>query len=165
MRIRPTTASVAMCVALASIVACSRQPDVRPSRPEGETVSDGYGEKAREQAGGVSTASYGAATEQKVGRVEEMLIGKFPGVEVSRAGSDYSVNIRGTASFMSGEQPLWVIDGVPYEVGAGRNLGWLNPADVTRIDVLKNPTETGIYGVRGANGVIVVTTRRPKGSG
>ena len=101
---------------------------------------------------------------QKVTHVEELLIGKA-GVDVQRTSDGgYSVSIRGTGSFMSSEQPLYVIDGVPYEVNASRGLGWLNPSDVTRIDVLKNPTETTLYGVRGGNGVIVITTRRPKSS-
>lgn len=164
MSIRPSSASVVLCLLLASTAACSRQqPDTRPSRPEAATVSDGYADRTKEQAGGVSSVEYNPGAQQKVARVEELLIGKFPGVEVARTDGDgYSVTIRGGAgSFMSGEQPLWVIDGVPYEVKAGRGLSWLSPDDVARIDVLKNPSETGIYGLRGANGVIVVTTKRP----
>ena len=97
---------------------------------------------------------------QKVARVEELLIGQ-PGVDVVRTGDGgYSVSIRGTGSFMSSEQPLYVIDGTPYEATPGRGLGWLNPQDVVRIDVLKNPTETSFYGLRGGNGVIVITTKK-----
>ena len=98
----------------------------------------------------------------KVSRVEELLVGR-PGVDVQRTSDgNYSVTIRGTGSFMSSEQPLYVIDGVPVVVQDGRGLSWINPADVTKIEILKNPTETTLYGVRGGNGVIVITTKRAR---
>lgn len=98
---------------------------------------------------------------REVSRVEELLEGR-PGVEVLRtADGGYSVRIRGVGSFMSSEEPLWVVDGVPVDL-RGRGLSWLNPADVARIEVLKNATDTAIYGVRGSNGVIVITTKRPR---
>jgi TonB-dependent SusC/RagA subfamily outer membrane receptor len=55
---------------------------------------------------------------------------------------------------------LYVVDGMPVHVVPGRGLDWLNPADVARIDVLKDAASTSIYGVRGGNGVILITTRR-----
>ena len=84
-------------------------------------------------------------------------MGRFPGVRVLRMpGGGYSVRIRSTST----GEPLWVVDGTPVEVIPGRGLDWLAPADVARIDVLKDATETTMFGARGANGVILVTTKR-----
>jgi len=55
-----------------------------------------------------------------------------------------------------------VVDGIPVEVEPGRGLDWLSPAEIARIDVLKDAPETTMYGVRGANGVILVTTKRSR---
>lgn len=124
---------------------------------------DGYGEKSRETAGGTAqSVSFDKDTRQ-VARVEELIEARLAGVVVTRtADGGYSVRVRGASSFMSNQEPLYVIDGVPIEVNTSRGLGFLNPADVARIDLLKNPNETAIYGVRGANGVIVITTRKPR---
>jgi TonB-dependent SusC/RagA subfamily outer membrane receptor len=101
-------------------------------------------------------------TRNKVSRVEELIEGRFPGVTVRRTNAgDYSVNIRGVGSFMSSEEPLFVVDGVAMEERGGRGLSWLSPSDVERIEVLRDPVNTSMYGVRGANGVILITTKRP----
>jgi TonB-dependent SusC/RagA subfamily outer membrane receptor len=154
--------SLVFGLVFAPIVGCHQG---RTSRPKAAptTVSDGYDESAKTQATGGQSVTFDEASKRQVSRVEELLE-NFPGVQVQRTGDGgYSVSIRGASgSFMAGEQPLFVIDGIPYEVGPGRGLGWLNPMDVTRIDVLKNPAETAIYGVRGSNGVIVITTQRKR---
>jgi TonB-dependent SusC/RagA subfamily outer membrane receptor len=159
--VRRTVWSIALVVALVPMAGCRPQPGV-PSRPEPEKVSDGYGERPREQAGGVQTATLSASDIARSSRVEELLEAKFPSLHVRRTGDgNYSVTVRSANSFLASEEVLFVIDGTPHESGRGRGLGWLNPADVVRIDLLKNPSETALYGVRGANGVIVITTRRP----
>lgn len=94
--------------------------------------------------------------------IEEALMGRFPGVMVERTdGGGVSVRIRGAASFYASEQPLYVIDDIPIQAGPNGSLYGLNPHDIATIRVLKNPADTAIYGVRGANGVIVITTKRP----
>lgn len=160
-RVSRVSSRIVFGLVLASIVGC-HQRGVRPKPTSAETVSDGYGEKSKDQVGGaVQSVTFDDGPNKRVSRVEELIEGRFSGVLVQRtANGGYSVSIRGTGSFSSSEQPLYVIDGMPYEVGSGRGLGWLNPADVVRIDLLKNPAETSIYGVRGANGVIVITTKR-----
>jgi TonB-dependent SusC/RagA subfamily outer membrane receptor len=86
---------------------------------------------------------------------------RFPGVEVARRpGGGVAIRIRGPSSFYSNTEPLLVVDGVAMNEGDA-SMSWLNPHDIASITVLKNPAETAIYGVRGANGVIVVTTKRP----
>lgn len=156
-------ASIVLGLLLASIVACHQRPAVPREPTSPETVSDGYGEKPKDQVGGtVTSVTFDNAADGKVSRVEELLE-RFPGVRVQRtAGGGYSVSIRGVGSFMASEEPLYVIDGVPIDIRPGSGLSWLNPSDVVRIDLLRNPVETSIYGVRGANGVVVITTKRSR---
>jgi TonB-dependent SusC/RagA subfamily outer membrane receptor len=71
------------------------------------------------------------------------------------------VRIGGPTSFMLSSEPLYVVDGVPVDAGPNGTLNWLNPLDIASITVLKYGASTAIYGVRGANGVIVITTKRP----
>jgi TonB-dependent SusC/RagA subfamily outer membrane receptor len=85
-----------------------------------------------------------------------------PGVLVTRAADgSLALQIRGPSSFYGGNEPLFVIDDMPFTPGPGGALTGVNPHDVESIRVLKDPAETGRYGVRGANGVILVTTKRP----
>lgn len=85
-----------------------------------------------------------------------------PGVRVTtNPDGSIIVRIRGSGSFYGSEEPLYVIDGVPLPPGSGGHLAGINPYDIESIKVLKEGHETALYGVRGANGVIVITTRRP----
>jgi TonB-dependent SusC/RagA subfamily outer membrane receptor len=94
--------------------------------------------------------------------IEEVIQSKVPGVIVSRNDDGgISLQIRGTSSFMSSNQPLFVIDDVPMTPGPGGALTGINPHDIESIRVLKDPADTGIYGMRGANGVIIVKTKKP----
>ena len=95
----------------------------------------------------------------KAASVEELLEGRFPGVQVLRTASGgVSIRIRTASSIY--REPLYVVDGIAFEVEPGRGLDWLNPSEIARIDVLKNATDTTMYGARGANGVIVITTKK-----
>jgi TonB-dependent SusC/RagA subfamily outer membrane receptor len=87
------------------------------------------------------------------------LLGRLPGVTVIGRGPDARVRIRGTSSFLGTNDPLYVIDGVPLQFGMSQPLSGINPHDVARIDVLKDGT-AAIYGSRGANGVVLITTKR-----
>jgi TonB-dependent SusC/RagA subfamily outer membrane receptor len=94
--------------------------------------------------------------------IEQMLMDRFPGVEVTRTfGGGVAIRIRGPGSFYSSNEPLYVLDGSPIPPGPNGGLAGINPHDIASITVLKNPTDTAIYGIRGANGVIVITTKRP----
>lgn len=93
--------------------------------------------------------------------VEELLSGRVAGVRVvTHPGGGFSVRIRGTRSILGNNEPLYVVDGMPVDVGQRGMLG-LSPWDVECIEVLKDAGSTGFYGVRGANGVVLITTRRP----
>jgi TonB-dependent SusC/RagA subfamily outer membrane receptor len=94
--------------------------------------------------------------------IEEVLMGRVPGVLVERTSDGgVAIRIRGAASFLASTQPLYVLDGTPITPGPNGSLTGLNPHDIASIEVLKNPSDTAIYGMRGANGVIVITTKRP----
>jgi TonB-dependent SusC/RagA subfamily outer membrane receptor len=88
----------------------------------------------------------------------QLLQGRLSGVTVSPA-PDGGIIVRmgGPTSFFAGQGPLFVVDGVPVETNG--TLSWLNPEDVESIQALKDPSQTAIYGVRGANGVILVRTK------
>jgi TonB-dependent SusC/RagA subfamily outer membrane receptor len=92
--------------------------------------------------------------------IEEILAQRFPGVYVERApGGGIVVRIRGRTSIRGSNEPLYVIDGVPIEPGPGGSLFGINPYDIETIEVLTDPASTTMYGVRGANGVIVIKTK------
>jgi TonB-dependent SusC/RagA subfamily outer membrane receptor len=108
----------------------------------------------------VDTLNGDEVQDLNVTQTEEMLAGRFAGVEVLRLpGGGISVRIRGQTSVSASTEPLFVIDGMPVNAEPGGALRWLNPRDVQRIEVLKDIGSTAFYGVRGANGVILITTR------
>lgn len=136
-----------------------------PRTPEEPTPDDRIQKGHGTQERGAVTTAIGSVAEvqpgqQRYARVEEMLQGRVAGVEVRRIGNDYSIRIRGTATLMGDGEPLIVVDGMPL-MRAGRSpLAGINPADVARIDVLKDAAAAAMYGSRGGNGVIVITTKR-----
>jgi len=93
--------------------------------------------------------------------IENMLATRFPGVNVTReADGGLHIRIRGPNSFYGSSEPLYIVDDAPLDVGP-KGLLYLNPYDIERIEVLKNPEDVGVYGVRGSNGVIKITMKKP----
>jgi TonB-dependent SusC/RagA subfamily outer membrane receptor len=93
--------------------------------------------------------------------VEKILEGRIAGVNVTRlADGSIAVRIRGGSSFHGNNDPLYVLDGVPIEPGPNGSLTGVNPNDIESIKVLKSAADVAIYGSRGANGVIVIKTKR-----
>ncbi len=93
--------------------------------------------------------------------IERILMSRSPGVWVARTSDGgITVRIRGGSSIHGSNEPLYVLDGVPMQPGHGGTLSGINPYDIASIEVLKDATSTAMYGVRGANGVIVVKTKR-----
>jgi len=89
-----------------------------------------------------------------------MLAGRIAGVTVTATpGGGISVRISGPTSFRLSQEPLYVVDGVPIQAGPNGTLSWLNPEDIESIAVLKYDADKAIYGVRAANGVIVIKTK------
>ena len=149
-------------VVLAGIAACgpSRGPRSVPSL---ERVEQGYGSSLRgETTGGVSSLTGEELSAQRVNSVEELLDGRIPGLLVTRTGDGaLSVRVRGVRSLIGNNEPLVVIDGVPVNAPTvSQALSGLAPQSVARIDVLRDAGSTAAFGSRGANGVILVTTRR-----
>ena len=93
--------------------------------------------------------------------IENLFAGRFPGVSVARTtGGGLQIRIRGGSnSFYGSDEPLYVVDDTPLPPGSG-GIVFLNPYDIEKIEVLKNPADIGIYGVRGGNGVIKITTKQ-----
>ena len=137
----------------------------------GDVVSIGYGTtKARDLTGSVSTTTERDFNTGRVVSPEELIRAKVPGVQVvdnNEPGGGITIRIRGgtsTGAYGASNDPLYVVDGVPLQVGggasAGRNpLNFLNPRDIATITVLKDASSTAIYGSRGANGVVIITTK------
>lgn len=140
-----------------------------------EVVLIGYGEQKREDVtGAVSSVETEDIVQASVGNIgfDRALGGLVKGVQVSqgsgRLGAPVRLNIRGITSPLSSyglNQPLYVIDGVPFNIdalGGANPLLTLNPNDIESFDILKDAAATSIYGSRGANGVILIKTKRGK---
>ena len=125
-----------------------------------EVVVTGYGvDKRREIAGAVSIVKAKDLTVTPTGNVEQLLQGRTPGVTVitnGQPGTTSQIRVRGFGSF-GGNQPLYVVDGVPVE-----SVNFLNPDDIETTTVLKDAASASIYGARAASGVIVYTTKKGK---
>lgn len=94
--------------------------------------------------------------------IEQILANRVAGVRLGRASDgSLTVQIRGTTSWNTDSAPLYIIDGVPITPGPGGALSGLNPSDIDKIEVLKDAASTTMYGSRGANGVIVIKTKKP----
>jgi TonB-linked SusC/RagA family outer membrane protein len=136
-----------------------------------DVVVVGFGEKqAQEVTGSISSVSADEIEDAPVTSFEEALQGRTPGVQITNSsgklGQGIRVRIRGNSSITGDNQPLYVIDGVPLDNtsfstndGATNPLAQLNPNDIESIDVLKDASATAIYGARGSNGVIQITTK------
>lgn len=127
-----------------------------------EVVVIGYGAQKRSNTtGAISKIDASAIEERPITRIEQALQGQMAGVSVRSTsgapGSDITVNVRGTASINGVSTPLYVVDGVPLD-----NLSGINPSDIQSIDVLKDAASAAIYGSRGSNGVVIITTKRGK---
>jgi TonB-dependent SusC/RagA subfamily outer membrane receptor len=92
--------------------------------------------------------------------IEKILQAHVPGVTITRTASGWlSVRIRGATTINGETEPLYVIDGLPIQAGPDGSLAGINPADIASIEVLKDASSLAFYGVRGANGVIIIKTK------
>ncbi len=108
--------------------------------------------------GAVGTIDVEAALKRPVSRVSDILRGRASGVIVTEGpGGRVQVRIRDARG--RGADPLYVVDGMPVTPDPGGALPWLNPYDIASITVLKDAASAAIYGMRGAHGVIVITTK------
>ncbi len=148
----------------------------------GEVVVVGYGtQKKSDLTGSVASLKSEDLNPGANASVDQLMLGRSAGVQITQTSSEpgggVSVRIRGTSSLNAGNEPLYVIDGLPIDnsaplsatangTGTGTNnnprnpLNALNPNDIESIEILKDASATAIYGSRGANGVILITTKR-----
>ena len=132
-----------------------------------EVVVIGYGEvRKKDLTGSVSKVGGDELANLPAARVDQTLQGRASGVQVSQIsgepGAATTIRIRGGNSIQGNNEPLWVIDGII--VGTDYNLSNLNTNDIKSIDILKDAVAVSIYGTRGANGVILVTTKSGAGA-
>jgi TonB-dependent SusC/RagA subfamily outer membrane receptor len=129
-----------------------------------DSVNVGYGLQARRDlTGSVGSVTGEVAQRSTPTSMADMIDGRFAGVEVRRlASGGMSVRIRGSRSFKGDGEPLFVVDGIPQHGNVNGALSDIDPRDVQSIEVLKDAGSTAVYGARGANGVILITTKRPQ---
>ena len=123
----------------------------------------GYGTQKKSQVtGAISSVSEEQLRDVPVANVAQALQGRAAGITISSNGTapgqSPTIRIRGNRSLSGSNDPLLVVDGIPYD----GSINDLNPDDLTSVEVLKDASSTAIYGARGANGVILITTRRGK---
>jgi TonB-linked SusC/RagA family outer membrane protein len=154
-------------------------PDVQSL---GEVVVVGYGTQKKSQlTGAIASVTAKQITEMPITNLGQAMQGRIAGVDVSQSGSKPgsvpNILIRGRRSFNAGNAPLYVVDGIPMvgdrnELMSNRPFDFasggyedINPNDVASMEVLKDASAAAIYGARGANGVVLVTTKRGKTKG
>ncbi|MDR6786062.1 TonB-linked SusC/RagA family outer membrane protein [Pedobacter africanus] len=136
-----------------------------------------YTVKERERTGNISKVEATTIAQQPISNPLMALQNRVPGLEVTQQsgvpGSGFRIRVRGQSSIIRGSEPLYIIDGVTYpssnintafsnniNTGGANPLGLINPNDIESIEVLKDADATAIYGSRGANGVILITTKK-----
>ncbi len=164
-----------------SIVNLQMAPDIQSLS---EIVVVGYGtQEKRDATGAISSVKSEDFNQGVIVSPEQLIQGRSAGVQITNSsgepGGGMNIRIRGTSSVRSGNNPLFVVDGVPLagddvsgggvDTGFGtsspRNpLNFLNPNDIASIDILKDASATAIYGSRGANGVVLITTKGGDGA-
>jgi len=155
----------ASALAASALAACHTGPHgpKLPATGGGDSVQVGYGTQARRNVvGAISTIDGDSA--RKSGTVTsmfDMLEGRVPGLEVRRLSSGLlTLRIRGSRSLLASGEPLLVVDGIPMDGSAGTLLTDMDPRDVKRVEVLKDAGSLAAYGSRGANGVLLITTKK-----
>ena len=154
-----------------TVIDCALAPDAEYLE---DVIVIGYGTTRREaKTGAVSTVKADEIAAVPASSVDKMLAGKMAGVTISsesgQPGSNSQIRIRGTSSINAGNEPLWVVDGIPvmsgdqsYFTNTNNAIAAINPNDIESLTVLKDAAAASIYGSRAANGVILVTTKSGK---
>lgn len=149
--------------AVTALVACG-SPGLTPAGPAPGEVDVGYGTQPKEDVtGAVTSVSERELGDLRPSNVEELLRGRVAGLQViPRPGGGYTYRIRGIGTMHGEEQePLFVIDGTQVSPGGlDHALAGLTRDDIRQVDVLKDIASTSIYGLRGAGGVVLITTKR-----
>jgi len=148
-----------MGTSLAASDACVRHSSVDGDDERAKAQSADSAQSAsahRSNSSATQAVDFDESERSRFSRVEQMIQARFSGVQVIQNGGNYTIQIRGTGSFASSNEPLIVIDGTRRTTA---DLRGVNPKDVVRIELMKDGAAS-FYGSRGANGVIVIKTRR-----
>ena len=144
------------------------------------TVSVGYFDVSKKDlSGSIAQVTSAELEKNRSSSVEQLLQGQVAGVVISDSsepGGGVGISIRGTNSILGGTQPLYVVDGIPIDPltdaegnsGSGQSqnsISNINPNDIDKIEVLKDAAATAVYGARGANGVVIITTKSATSQG
>ena len=129
---------------------------IRRAAAENDLVDLGYGKVRRKDV--TSSVSKVSVDEKTVTSYSDMgtyLMGRVPGLTVTKTGNGYRYSIRSSDTIYGNTEPLFVVDGVTVD-----DISYLNPSDVDHVEVLKDAASASIYGTQGGNGVILITTKR-----
>ena len=128
---------------------------LRKAAAENELIDLGYGEvKSKDLTTAVSKVKADKTT-ASYSDMGEFLRGRVPGLTVTKTGDGYKYTIRSTQTIYGDTDPLFVVDGVSVD-----DISYLNPSEVAHVEVLKDAASASIYGTRGGNGVILITTKK-----
>lgn len=145
------------------VTGCATTRQAGPnSSDDPEMVDVGYGKAEKEHVVGSMATVEGDSPQGGEFKTLSKMLSQLPGVQVTENGGELRVRIRGTNSFLGGQDPLYVIDGMVVQI-SGAGLAGINPNTIKSITVLKDAGSTAIYGSRGANGVIMITTKHGGG--
>lgn len=133
----------------------------RTGKDLSEVIVVGYGtQRKKDVTGAVVSVSEKELRDVPVPNLQQALIGRAAGLEINQVGNQpgagAQIRIRGTRSISGSNEPLFVVDGIPFE----GTLNDINPDEIASVDILKDASATAIYGSRGANGVILVSTKK-----
>lgn len=146
-------------ILLGVLPACARPSTTSRVEPQAAVPTDTIVPRDTVRAADMTS---GAIEKRPQESIASLLQGRTSGVLVTvLADGSLSIRIHGASSFYASGEPLFVVDGTPFTPGVGGGLSGINPHDIESIEVLKYPPATTLYGLRGANGVIIITTKRP----
>ncbi len=150
--------------ALVLLGGCARAGSEPPQQPAPDSVSIGYGKQPRSDVTGAVQSVKPDSAAARYTTVVDLLEGRVPGLQVIRlASGQIQLRIRGTTSLIGNNEPLVIIDDQLIATdGITSALQAIAPSEVDHVDVLKDAGSTAIYGSRGANGVIMIFTKRGK---
>lgn len=118
---------------------------------------------SRDQAAPGTTVTADDISKSSDEPIEKALMARVPGVWITRTSDGgIAIRLRATTTVNASSEPLYVIDGTPIKPGPGGSLVGINPYDIEKIEVHKDAAATAMWGMRGANGVIVITTKRAR---
>ena len=165
MNVKLKVISTAVVFFAGQALLAQKQGDTLKEKEIEEVVVVGYSKVNRQTfTGTASTVNQESVDRKSVSTVSQALAGESAGVRVintsGQPGTDATIRIRGFGSLSGNRSPLYVVDGAPFT----GNISSINPDDIANLTILKDATATAIYGSRGANGVVVITTKRGSGN-